>query len=33
MNNVIDDYIVVNRPEEGNIKKIFKKIKGVINTI
>tara|TARA_Y100000741_G_scaffold341104_1_gene303137 strand:+ start:53 stop:1144 length:1092 start_codon:yes stop_codon:yes gene_type:complete len=33
MNNVIDDYIVVDKPKDGNIKKIFKSIKGIFNTI
>lgn len=33
INNVIDDYIVVNKPKEGNIKKLFKSIKSVLNTI
>ncbi len=33
INNVIDDYIVVNKPEEGKIKKLFKSIKSVLNTI
>ena len=33
MNNVINDYIVVNKPLDGNIKKIFKSIKNVLNKI
>jgi len=33
LNNVIDDYIVVNKPEDGKIKKLFKSIKGIFNTI
>ena len=33
MNNIIDDYIVVNKPEDNNIKKLFSNIKNIFNTV